>query len=210
MLIKRLLDRYGYDTPIFTEDILKCMNDYSRQRVYQLISEEINKKSLIRFDMGIYYIPTNSEFGHTSITVNEVVKRKYIQDEGEIFGIYGKSVIDLNFLISYQVPNKIEVITNKESRDIREIEIGGRKVILRKARVQINKENVYGYTLMELFNKINLKQYKENNTIQKSIKEFIKENKINIKMIYDLASYFPAKTMKNLVISGVLYEIAQQ
>ena len=210
MLISRLEKRFGYDKPIFTEDILECMKDYSRQRVYQLIAEAIKKETLVRFDTGIYYLPTETEFGRSVLTVNEVVNRKYIRDNGETFGIYGKYVIDLNFLVSYQVPNVIEVITNKESRDVREIEIRGRKVVLRKSRLPITSENESAYTLMELFNGIDVKQYQEDSMVRKSISSYIKEKKINSGTIYSLAAYFPARTMKNLATSGVLYEIAQQ
>ncbi|MBQ9070934.1 MAG: hypothetical protein IJY23_06290 [Clostridia bacterium] len=210
MLISRLEKRFGYNKPIFTEDIFDCMKDYSRQRIYQFIAEAIKKETLVRYDTGVYYLPTETEFGRSVLTVNEVVNRKYISDNGEIFGIYGKYVIELNFLLSYQVPNTIEVITNKESRDVREIEIRGRKVILRKSRLPITKENESAYTLMELFNGIDIRQYREDSMVRESISDYIKEKKINSEAIYSLASSFPARTMKNLATSGVLYEIAQQ
>lgn len=210
MLVNRLAERFGYDKPIFTDDIFECMNDYSRQRVYQLIAEAVKNETLVRYDTGIYYLPIETEFGRSVLTVNEVVNRKYISDKGETFGIYGKYVIELNFLLSYQVPNTIEVITNKESRDVREIEIRGRKVILRKSRLSITKENESAYTLMELFNGIDIRQYKEDSMVRDSISSYIKEKRINSEMIYSLASAFPAKTMKNLATTGVLYEIAQQ
>ena len=210
MLISRLEERFGYDKPIFTDDIFECMKDYSRQRIYQLISEAIKDRSLIRFDTGVYYLPTETEFGCSILTVNDVVNRKYINDNGETFGIYGKYVLDLNFLLSYQVPNTIEIITNKESRDVREIEIRGRKVILRKSRLPITKENESAYTLMELFNGIDMRQYRENSMVRESIIAYIRENNIDSKMICNMASFFPARTMKNLATSGVLYEITQQ
>lgn len=210
MLVRRLEKHFGYDKPIFTEDIFECMKDYSRQRVYQLITDAIKKGTLVRFDTGIYYLPTISEFGRSVLAVNEVVNRKYITDNGETFGIYGKTVIDLNFLLSYQVPNTIEVITNKESRDIREIEIRGRKVVLRKSRLPITSENEGAYTIMELFNGIDMRRYQEDSMVREIISSYIKEKKINSQIIYSLANFFPAKTMKNLATSGVLNEIVQQ
>lgn len=209
MLTNRLKMRFGYDKPIFTEDIFECMKDYSRQRVYQLIDEAIKKGTLVRFDTGVYYLPTQTEFGRSTLTVNDVITRKYISDNGEIFGIYGKYVIELNFLLNYQVPNTIEVITNKESRDVREVEIGGRKVILRKSRLPITSKNESAYTLMELFSGIDLRQYRENSMARESVLKYIKEKKINCETIYGLASFFPARTIKNLAMSGVLYEIAR-
>ncbi len=210
MLIERLSEQFGYDRPIFTEDIFDCMSEYSRQRIYQLISDAIKKEKLVRFDTGVYYLPTETEFGRSVLSVNDVVTRKYIRDKGETFGIYGKYVMDLNFLLSYQVPNTIEVITNKESRDVREIEIRGRRVILRRSRLPITGENASAYTLMELFNGIDMRQYREDPQIRESIKNYVRKEKIGSAEIYGMASAFPARAMKNLATSGVLYEIAQQ
>lgn len=210
MLIERLKTRFEIDEPIFTNEILEIMQDYSRQRVYQLIDEAIKKETLVRFDTGIYYLPTETEFGRSVLTVNDVVNRKYVKYKGETFGIYGRFVIELNFLVSYQVPNVIEVITNNESRKMREIEIRGRKVILRKSRLPITNENEGAYTLMELFNNIDMRQYYEEKLIRDSVSEYIKKKQITRSDILSLADAFPAKAMKNLATSGALYEIAQQ
>ncbi len=119
-------------------------------------------------------------------------------------------MIDLYFLVSYQVPNVIEVITNKESRKIREIEIRGRKAVLRKSRLLISNENEKAYILMELFSNLDMRQYKESKDIRDSVLKYIREKNITRNDILSLADFFPARTMKNLTISGVLYELAQQ
>jgi len=210
VLVERLKKRFELNEPIFTDEILEIMQDYSRQRVYQMIAEADKQGSLIRYDKGIYYLPLQTEFGQSVPSVNSVVYKKYIKNNGNTFGIYGKYVIDLYFLTSYQVPNVIEVITNNESRKIREIEIRGRKVVLRKSRLPITNENVEAYTLMELFSNIDMRQYKEDKEIRDSVFKYIREKNITRNDVLSLADFFPAKTMKNLATSGVLYELAQQ
>ena len=210
MLVRRLSERFGYDNPIFADDILDCMKDYSRQRVYQLISDAVDRKTLVRFDTGVYYLPTETEFGRSVISVNDVVRKKYIEDGGKRFGIYGKYVIDLNFLLSSQVPNTIEVITNREARDVREIQIRNRRVILRKSRTVITNQNSSAYTLMELFNGIDLERYKSDAQVRQAISDYISQNQINGTTIYGLADAFPARTMKKLAVSGVLDEITRK
>ncbi len=203
MLIERLRKQFELNEPIFTNEILKLMNDYSRPRIYQLINIAEKNGELVRFDNGIYYMPKQTEFGLSIPTVNSVVNKKYISYNGETFGIYGKYVMELNFFISFQVPNVIEIITNKEPRKIREIEIRGRKIILRKARLQITKQNEAAYTLMELFNNIDMRQYKEEKQIKESIIEYVKEKRVTKNDILSLAYAFPAKAMKNIAISGI-------
>lgn len=209
MLVERLKSKFKLNEPIFTDEILKIMQDYSRSRIYQLITKAEKDGDLVRYDKGIYYLPKQTEFGLSVPTVNSVVDKKYISDNGKTFGIYGKYVLELNFLLSYQVPNVIEVITNNESRKVREIEIRGRKVILRKSRTTITNDNAGAYTLMELFNNIDMNQFKEKEQIKNSVIDYIKENKIKRSSILNMADAFPAKAMKNLATSGVLYEITQ-
>lgn len=210
MLIKRLIDKFGYNKPIFTDEILECMKDYSRQRIYQLINDSVNKKELIRFDTGVYYLPTETILGQSTISVEEVIIKKYIQNDNNIFGIFGKNVLDLNFMVTTQVPNTLEIITNNESRALREIKIRGRTFVLRKSRIKITNENVHTYTILELFNGIKLNQCNEVPFPKQFILNYIKENKITYTDISQMANFFPAKAMKNLIISGVLYEIAQR
>ena len=207
MLIERLRKEFPYNTPILTNEILNIMQGYSRSYIYQLISDEEKKGNLIRYDNGIYYLPTNTRFGKSVIVANDVVEKKYIANKGETFGIYGKYVIDLNFLASYQVPNTIEVITNKETRRVREINIKGRRVILRKSRCKITNANADAYTLVEFFNNINMRQYKEEKQISKMVKEYICEKNIKRDDVMEVAESFPSRALKNLAMSGILYEI---
>ena len=208
MFLDIIIKRFGYNTPIFTQEILDLFSFYSRPRVFQLIKEAENNGRIIRYDKGIYYVPTTTEIGISSISINQVVNKKYIQNEKETFGIYGKSVIDVNFFISTLIPNTIEVITNNEARKYREITIRNRKVVLRKSRCKITSNNYPAYTILELFTSIDLGQYYRSDEIRKAISEYIDELKIKRKDIDELICYFPKKTRKKIEESGVTDEFA--
>lgn len=209
MLMERLKYYYDFNEPIFTREILQVMSEYSRQRVYQMISDAEEKGLLVRYDIGIYYIPLITEFGQSVPSINNVIDKKYIKNKDETFGIYGKDIIALNFMLSYQVPNVIEVITNKESRKVREVEIRGQKIILRKSRLPITSSNENTYILLELFTHIDINKYNENKSVRDCISKFIDEKRITKSDILNIADAFPAKTMKNIAMTGVLYEVAQ-
>lgn len=206
MLTERLKAEYGLNNPIFVEEILETMRDYSRQSVYRFIDDAIEEGTLARFDTGIYYLPKQTEIGMTIPSVERVVTKKYLRNENEVYGIYGRWIMELNFDLSTQVPNTIEVITNKVSRAVREIEIRGRRVVLRKSRLPITKENASAYTLLELFSIMDLREY--SNRVRKCVFEYIEEEKITKESLMKIADAFPAKTIRNLAISGVLNEIA--
>lgn len=208
MLIKNLKRRFKLNEPIFTNEILEVMQEYSRPRVYQMIKEAEEKKELIRYDNGIYYMPKQNEIGLSVPSLNSVINKKYISNKGKTYGIYGKLFMEVNFLVSYQVPLVLEVITNNEARRVREIKIRGRKVILRKSRLPITSKNEAAYTLLELFNNISIEQYFEKKQFRDSVSKYIKEKNVKRNDIFTIADKFPAKAMKNLAVSGVLYEIA--
>lgn len=132
MFIERLKNEYGLNIPIFTSDILALFSNYSRPRIFQFIKKAINDELLLQFEKGVYYIPTKTRYGNSIISLEQVIQKKYIENKDDVYGIYSGLNMQLNFLLTEQVPTTIEVITNKETTWVREIMIHGRKVILHK------------------------------------------------------------------------------
>lgn len=207
-MIQRLIAKFGYNKPIFTYEILTEMNNYSRPRVFQLLKILEQKGDIVKYMKGIYYIPTTTRFGKSLISVEEVVRKKFISDDTNVYGIYGGLQMQQSFLVTYQVPTSIEVITNNETMWIREIKIKNRLITLRKSRLPINKNNVDAYTILELFNNIDIKKYLSDRSIQREVINFIKEKEIKSKDIYSIAGAFPAKATRNIMESGVLDVLA--
>lgn len=207
-MLERLKKKFGVNQPIFTNEILEEMSEYSRPRVFQLLKKAKEKKEIIRFDKGIYYIPTETRYGESLISVEQVIRKKYISDNDEIYGIYGGLQLQQSFMLTYQVPTAIEVVTNNETMCVRETKIKNRRIILRKSRLPITKENVDTYTILELFSNMDMKKYVNDALIQREIVGFIKNRGIKGKNVYTLSSVFPAKTIKNIIESGVINEFA--
>lgn len=206
-MLDRLITKYGYNQPIFTSEILLEMKDYSRARVFQLIKEAELKEHLIKFEKGVYYIPTQTRYGKSVITVEDVINKKYITDGINVYGIYCGLALQQNFMLATQIPTTIEVISNNETMWIREIKYKNRNVILRKSRLLINNENVYAYTILELFTVLDINKLNEDNSIRNAIVSYIKEHSISLKDILNLIVAFPSKTMRNLIESGIINEI---
>lgn len=207
-MIQTLKRKYGENCPIFTNEIIKTMNKYSRPRVFQLIKEAENNNSLIRFDQGVYYIPTKTLLGDSTISIEQVVIKKYILEKNKVYGIFGGITLLQNFLLTYQIPNTIEVITNNETTWIRDIYIKNRKVILKKSRVRINSNNVFAYTILELFTIIDIDDFLYNNSAKREVIKYIKENNILKNDVLKMLDKFPSKTSKKILRSGIIDEFA--
>jgi len=200
-LVKRLIEKYGYNEPIFTEEVLSSWKEYSRTRVFQLLKEYTARGQLSKADRNIYYIPTKTFLGTSSIlSTRKIIEKRFINSNGEICGYYG-GISLLNVLcLTQQVPNTLEVVTTKESMRLRRIRVGNMNVILKKARTEINSQNVAALQLLDAFNEMG-RPLDEDEVC--SLRRFISRSNVKEGDVFRYAQYFPAKAVKNLIITGV-------
>ncbi|MCD8203748.1 MAG: hypothetical protein LUB56_01305 [Coprobacillus sp.] len=97
--------------------------------------------------------------------------------------------------------HKREIVSPKEHSKKRVISYKGYEYILRKARCEITKENIFAYIIMETFTILGEKINRES---LENIKVYIKEHQIAKDDINTLVPYFPLKTSRRLLLSGVI------
>ena len=139
-MIERLKNKFGVNKPIFTSEILEEMSEFSRAYVFRLLKEAASKGELLKFEKGVYYVPTSTMYGKSNLTLEQVISKKYIKDKDDVFGIYSGLMLKYNFSMTNQVPMTIEIITNNESTPIRRMKKDERTIVLRKSRTPINKK----------------------------------------------------------------------
>ena len=207
MFVNEIKRKFNINEPIFTEELMELFSQYSRPYVFRIINEMEKTNELVRYTKGVYFIPKKTFFGLSTITADSVVEKRYLKELNNVYGIYsGLKLLNL-FSITTQVPNVVEIVTNNETMRCREIEVNGRKFILRKSRFEIDKNNADMYMLLQVFNDLDAKT-KLDDFAQRRLTSFIKEKGINLSKLLNLAMKFPAKTMKNLIGSGLLNGIA--
>ena len=207
VLMEKLNSAFKPNTPIFVEEIQALFASYSRPRIYQWIAEAVENSLLMRYDNGIYYIPTKTLLGVSKLNPQKIIEKKYIGAGDSVYGIYGGTLLLNSMGVTTQIPNVIEIFTNNERSRRREVMVGYQKVILRKARMQITAKNVELFRLLEFFNSIDLNKM-DKETSFAGVVSHIREKGLSREEIIEFAQKFPAKTVKNLLQSGVLYEIA--
>lgn len=137
-----------------------------------------------------------------------VIEKKYVQDNGEIYGYYTGMMLLNMFGITTQMPNVIEIYTNNEATKSRRVNINNQTVIVKKARTKIDKTNYRQMMILELFNIMD-KDSINAQTSQKII-DYMKSNGITIKDVMQYADKVPARAIKNFMRSEVQNEIAYQ
>ena len=88
MLIERIKETYKSNEPIFTEELLRLFPDYSRVQIFRMINVAEKQGELIRYAKGIYYIPQKTRFGNSTITADDVIKKRYLKNDSNVYGVY--------------------------------------------------------------------------------------------------------------------------
>lgn len=204
-LYEYLLQQYGTNEPIISTDI--SFKEYSRPWVMKQLKSLCEDGKLIRFEKGIYYIPTDTVFGKSILNPRKVIEKKYINDGENTIGYYSGITFQNQLKLTTQMPNVIEIYTNKETTNVRDVMVGKQKVILRKARTTINSRNVAVLSFLEMMNDII--PHSLDNEKKSRIVEYINNNGITKQEIITYASVFPDKVMRNLIESEAIFSVAQ-
>ena len=201
-----LLSSYGYDEPILSGEI--SYKSYSVPWIKKMLKKLCDEEKIIRFEKGIYYIPTDTPLGKSRLDPKKVIQKKYINDGKRTIG-YFSGMTFLNMLgLSAQVPNRIEIYTNNEPSRVREVSVGSQKVLLRRARTGITDDNAATMSFLELMTYTEAGFFDSKNK-KKIVSAFIDKNGITRKSVSDYSPYFPDKAMRTLVESEVIYYVAR-
>lgn len=204
-LFDYLLQQYGTNEPIASAQI--TFKEYSRPWIMKQLKSLCEGGKLIRFEKGIYYIPTDTAFGKSILNPRKIIEKKYINDGENTIGYYSGITFQNQLKLTTQMPNVIEIYTNNETTNVRDVMVGKQKVILRKARTTINSTNVAVLSFLEMMNDIiprSLDSEKKNR-----IAEFINNSGITRQDIISYMNVFPDKVMRNLIESEVIFSVAQ-
>lgn len=204
-LFDSLLEKYGTNEPFFSTDI--TFKNYSRPWVMKQLQVLCEENKIIRYEKGIYYIPTDTIFGKSILSPRKVIEKKYIKNADETIGYYSGISFQNQLKLTTQMPNIIEIYTNNETANVRSVMVGKQQVILRKARTVINNENVAVLSFLEMMNDISPRSL--DNEKKNRIINYIQTNNITKDDIMSYASVFPDKVMRNLIESGAIFNIAQ-
>ena len=200
-----LVRTYGYNEVILFSEI--SYNGYSVPWIKKMLKKYCDEEKIIRFEKGVYYIPTDTPLGKSRLDPKKVITKKYINDGNGAIG-YFSGMTFMNMLgLSTQMPNTMEIYTNNEPSRVREISVGSQKVLLRRARTVINRGNAATMSFLELMNFTDAGFYDAGR--KKIVAEFIDQNGITRKDISAYSPYFPDKAMRTLVESEVIYDVTR-
>ena len=200
-----LLDTYGRNEAILSREI--AFQGYSAPWIKKALKNLCDEGKVVRFERGVYYIPEDTPLGRGRLDPRKVIAKKYICDGSGIIG-YFSGLTFLNMLgLSSQMPNVLELYTNKEPSRVREVPVGSQRVLLRRARTAIDSDNAATLSFLELMNFTDAAFYDAGK--KKTVAAYIEDNGITRSSIARYAPCFPDRAMRTLVESGVVYDVAR-
>ena len=142
MIKDYLIDNYGYNEPIFLNDLL--VEGISENAVRQSVKRLVACGFLERYDSGIYYIPKSGGLlGKSYLDPSVVIMRKYVENNANKYGyITGLSFAN-QLGLTTQMPAVIEIVTNREATNGRTLMVGNQKVRVKKSAIPGTGGKVY-------------------------------------------------------------------
>ena len=207
MLRTYLMENYGYNEPIFINDL--SIDGMTDNAVRQAIKRLEAAGFLERYDNGIYYIPEKSGvLGKSYLDPGMVVIRKYVQSKSETYGyITGLSFAN-QLGLTTQMPAVIEVVTNRESTNGRLITVGKQKVRIKKSTIPVSDANA---ELLQLLDSVGqVEKYTElsmKETIN-TIISYMKRKKFTKEQLAMVAPFLTGGIAKKMIEWGMIYEFA--
>lgn len=203
--LEYLQKHYSPNEPIFVKEIKK--EKYSPNYAKQMLKKLYDEGHLKRFDTGVYYIPTETVLGTSVLSPRKVIEKKFISNNGLVYGFYTGYTLANSVGLTTQVPNELEIMTNYESSRGRTAKIGKQVVHLKKSRVEVTQNNVDVLKLLELLNMMSEEQLKNNGGVV--LRRYLQEHQISRSDINKYIDFYPLSVSKGLIKSGVIYELIQ-
>lgn len=207
LLYSYLIENYEAGEPIFTVDIdIKGVSDDNIRRQFKTLTDQ---GKIRRFENGVYYIPEKTRLkGGVFLSPDRVAYNKYICRKGNHIGYYSGYTLANQMGISMQVPYKEEMISNNLSAAVKEVEIGGQKFIVRKARVQVTNENYKVLRLLDLLKGIGEYADEDREIVAARLKQYIEDCHITRREIDRYIKHFPLIIYKNIYEMRLEYVFA--
>lgn len=207
MLKTYLMENYGYNEPIFLNDL--SIEGLSENAVRQSVKRLVASGFLERYDNGIYYIPKSGGLLEKSyLDPSMVIIRKYVENQSNKYGyITGLSFAN-QLGLTTQMPAVIEIVTNRESTNGRMLMIGNQKVRVKKSSISVSEDNA---ELLQLLDAIGQAERYTELTIEETVDiliTYIRKKKFTKGQLSDVSSALTGATAKKMIEWEMIYEFA--
>jgi DNA-binding transcriptional regulator YhcF (GntR family) len=205
-----LVETYGYDEPIFTDQVKEELN-INPNTLRQQFKRLADTGQIEKVQNGLYFIPKKKPlFGSPVLNVERIIERKFLKQQKNVEGYIAGTNFANRLGLTSQTAAMATVVTNHTSSVQRVVTFYNNKVIIKKPRVRITNEN---YKLLQVLDLLNeYERYSE-----KALSEGISTIKDYLNGVYleeeELKTYlnaYPVKTKLKVYESGLFDAITRR
>lgn len=194
---KFILGDYVKNEPIFIEDIIQQNPTRSRQWIDHELNNMVVNKQLKRYMTGVYFISSGTKLDHIRYQADHIIKKKYIERNGKVFGYYSGDTLLRKLKIPNDHSDVITIITNKEKSRGRKVTVGDREVYLIKPPTEITNTNYRMLTFLEAVRLIDFSN--QERWIINNLEDYIHQYQITLSQAQKYCVYFPDAVSKKIL-----------
>ena len=207
MLKSYLIENYGYNEPIFLNEL--SVDGMSENAIRQSVKRLVAGGFLERYDNGIYYIPKRNDLlGKSYLDPSVVVMRKYVKSKDQIYG-YVTGISFANQLgLTTQMPAVIEVVTNREATNGRLVTVGNQRVRIKKPTIFVSESNAEllqfldGVSQAEKYTELSIEETRD------VLRAYVRRMCFTKEQLAEVSPVLTGATAKRLIEWGMIYEFA--
>ena len=200
MIYEYIMNNFKKGEPIFLNEIPGSSKEVVRQEMKRLTDE----KKLERLYNGVYYIPYKTILGtEGKVSIDQFIEKKYLSVGGYLTGL---SLVN-KYGFTSQNPSVYEICSNEASTKQRKLDIDGNNLIVYKPLSIITKDNIRELEFLSLMSIID--KYSELSGLEyrNKLREYVNKVGINIIIVKEYISLFPAIVYKNIYEGGLMNEL---
>lgn len=211
-----IVDYYGYNEPVFTNELKEKYEMASELKLNpntfrQTIKRLTDKGLLNKVENGVYFIPSkNSVLKKPILSVEKIVGRKFLNNQEEIIG-YKTGINFANSLgLTTQTASIPTIVTNNTSSNKRVVSFYNKKIIIRKPKTRINSKNYKVLQVLDLLKDFERVSESPIEEAKDRIVNYLKDVSISEEEFKNYLISYPDQTKLKLYESGVYNEIARK
>ena len=203
-ILASVTDAYGTDEPVLTSDIEALFPDIPRRTLFSQIAALVDSGRLERYESGVYYVPSETLAGRSTLNPVKVIRRKYLGSEEDPCGYWAGATLDNGIGLTEQVPARYEVVTNNTGTAQRTVKVGGfLECVVRRAKVPVDAGNVRAQQVLDVLTRRSPSTLTDGQA--EALCAFAAP--VPAKELYRMSMAWPQKTTRHVLegeISGVL------
>ena len=154
-LYEYLVNNFELNEPIILSDLK--IDGMSYDNLRQQMKKLVDDGKVRRYENGVYYLPKASILNlDLGLNPETVLEYKYLTEDGKECG-YMTGLMFFNQLgLTSQVPMVYEIATNKATNNYRETTVGNSRLIIKKPRTTVTKDNYKVLQFLDLLKDVDV------------------------------------------------------